>query len=329
MTESQSTPAVQRPPATIRMRGVLWLYFLITVGSFALIFFLVSTVETPLLRLMAALFMVGGLSICALVVTGARPDSFVGKRPRLFQLGMGFIIGLALWLPIWWLIIVPYTTLNTMIGALPLSTISSGADRLALIIQFGIVVPLLHSFLFLGIIYRAAVGWKQLTGVVIVGALYGLFSLFSTEFGFSGVVAYFVIGFVAALAVYFTQSLWVGSMVLVGFSLVRPLIGDAQLGARLQNFLFPTDMSADAALFGGRFLLVVLIGTFIAFLCLQALRLSVEKTSESAPLPATKPGRLWWIPLLLTLILVIVVGWGEIGLRMGNPPPADGSSIMP
>ncbi|MBX3081170.1 MAG: hypothetical protein KF716_06010 [Anaerolineae bacterium] len=324
MTDSQVPSAPQPPVPQFRMRGALWLYFLITVASFALILLLVTNVETPLLRMLAALFMVGGFSICAMIITGTRPEQFIGRRPRLFQLGLGLIIGVALWLPAWWLIIVPYTTLNTLIGALPLSGLTSSADRIALLIQFGIVVPLLHSFLFLGIIYRAAVGWKQLTGVLIVATLYGLFSLFSAEFGFSGIVAYFVIGFVAALSVYFTQSMWVGAMVLVGFSIVRPLIGQAELGAKLQTFLFPVELTPDAALFGGRFLLLVLIGTFIAFLCLQGLRLSVEKDAEPVPFPASKPGRWWWIPLLLVLILVIIIGWGEIGLRLGTPSFSNG-----
>jgi membrane protease YdiL (CAAX protease family) len=305
---------------------------LITLASAILFFFLVGTVETPLLRMLAAFFLVGGFSICALIITGTRPAQYVGaSRPRLFQLGLGLIIGLALWLPVWWLIIVQHTTLNTLIGALPLTNSASGADRLSLLIQFGIVIPLIHSFLFLGLIYQAAVRWKQLMGVLIVAALYGIFALFSTEFGFSGIVAYFVVGFVAALAVYFTQSLWVGAMVFVGYSIVRPLIGQAELGAKLQNFLFPIDMAPDAALFGGRFMLLVLVGTFIAFICLQALRLSVEKTNEAtlpAPFPAANAGRLWWIPLVLTLVLVVILEYGELAQRLGTLPAPDGSSTI-
>jgi hypothetical protein len=152
-----------------------------------------------------------------------------------------------------------------------------------------------------------------------VGGLFGAFALVSTDYAMSGLLAYFLIGVAASMAMYFTGSLWSAAAVLIGYSLVRPLIERTRAGASLDAFLFPAGVAREVSLFGGRFLLVVIVGAFVAFLCLQVLRLSAERQTAAPAHVSTAPGRHWWLPLLLTLLLVLALGWGEVGLRQRNP----------
>lgn len=324
-------PRPESPIATANgvsfaLRGALWLFFLAFAGI-AVLRFALTALDLGLVLLLGAVFIVGGLLLCVGILTGLRPAEIAGQRPRPVQVGIAVIAGAALWLPTWWLLVVTNSTLNTVIGRFPVPSLAVGLDRAAYVVLFGVMVPLLQSLLFFGLLQRVIVPRAGLGGVLIVAALFGLFALISTEFALSGVVAYFLIGFVASLATFFTRSMWSGAGVLIGFSLVRPLIDRTRAGASLQAFLFPAGVAPDAALFAGRFLLLVIVGIFVAFVCLQVLRLSSESTAAADP-AAGKLGserrRWWWLPLVLTVVVVLVLVWGEIGLRLGLPASSGG-----
>jgi hypothetical protein len=308
------------------LRGALWLYFLAFAGI-AVLRFALTALDLGLVLLLGAVFIIGGLLLCVGILTGVRPAEIAGQRPRLLLLAVAMVAGAALWLPTWWLLVVTNSTLNTVIGRFPVPSIAAGLDRAAYVVLFGVMVPLLYSLLFFGLLQRMIVPRAGLGGVLIVGALFGLFALISTEFALSGVVAYFLIGFVASLAAYFTRSIWCGAGVLIGYSLVRPLIDRTRAGASLQAFLFPAGIAPDAALFAGRFLLLVIVGIFVAFVCLQVLRLSSESiatTEQAAGKLGSERRRWWWLPLVLTGVLVVVLVWGEIGLRLALPVSGGG-----
>lgn len=319
MTETTKTAQLALQPAYLSRRGVLTLFLAVMVATFAL-FLLISGIERTLLRLVGAVFIVGGFGAIAMLLLQMPLQQVVGKRARLIQIVIALVAGAALWLPALWLNLIVNNSLNSVIGGLPLANEFTGASRLAVVIQFGIVIPLLHAFLFLGVIQRGSTWRQSLTGVIIVALLYGIYALLSNDLATSAALPYFLVAFVAALAVYFTDSMWTGAAVLIGYHVVRPLIDQTQLLANLQLFLL-SDMSAgsDSALYGGRFLLLVLIGGFVSFLCLQMLRATVDQPAQDAEPAVKEPGRWWWLPLILLVLLLGVILYSEIRLRLLNP----------
>jgi hypothetical protein len=114
------------------------------------------------------------------------------------------------------------------------------------------------------------------------------------------------VGLVAALATYYTRSMWCGVAVLSGY-------GAAQLLPRrvLTDFLG----SQVTDLFSVRWLLLVVITAFLAFVVVRVLSV-VESDRAKAPTPRAAPTGRWWIPLLISVCLFLFSLYAEYSSRL-------------
>lgn len=309
------------------LRGALWLYVIALIGTALIVIGLQGAIRSlSLLRLIAAFMAVGlPLFIAAFVYRLPIAGSF-GGAPRLLHLLAGLLMGAAAWLPASWLIFVSNYLLDMTVGILPPPpAITEGILPLAAVIQLGIVVPTLHGALFWGYLQRCAAGFGANGAALLTAALYALFALASTEFGYAGVLGALLIGLLAAFTTRYAESAWGGIAVGCGYSLVRPLLENSPLEAQLFTAL-------GTKLFGGTWLLAAGVGAFAAIFLLQMLRAFRAAPPETPS--KVRMGGAWQVPLIIALALCILIGYGEFGLRAQNalrvlPPPDHGSTIVP
>jgi hypothetical protein len=330
-TAAETSPALtsDRFPS---VRAALWIVLLAMLAILGSLLALRPIVDIVLLRVIGALILLG-IAVGYIVVVGLPVIPLLGMRPKSLQLVLAVTAGVALWFPVWWLIVLVNATFNTLIGFLPpILPITTSASPFVVLLQVGLLIPLVQGLIFLGLVRRAL--GDSLLSVVGVAVLLGAFSLVTTEFAYSGIIGYFLVGFVGALVAYLCRSAWVGSFVLVGFGLVRPILEAFGLGRSLFGYLFPAGVAPDEALFGGRWIIVVVSGLFIAFSCTQILRVTSEPRSAESSVPRSSlsaAGRWWQVPLVLIVALCLFIGYSEVVTRSTTPRPRSTapSSLLP
>lgn len=312
-----------RPPM---LRSALWLYLIAFIGTALIVIGLQGAVRSlSFLRLIAAFLAVGLPLFIAAFALRLPIGSTLGRLPRLWHAISAFAIGALAWLPASWLTFAANYALDATIGILPPPpAVTEGVLPLAAVIQLGIVVPTLHGVLFWAYLQRSAAGLGANGAALFAAALYGLFALVSTEFGYAGIAGALLIGLLAAFTARYAESAWAGIAVGCGYSLVRPLLENTPAEAALFGAL-------GAELFGGAWLLTASGGAFAALFLLQMMRAFRATTLE--PLSEARMGKAWYMPLMITLALCLLIGYGEFGLRARNAvniaPPDQGSTIVP
>ncbi|PJF35608.1 MAG: hypothetical protein CUN49_09705 [Candidatus Thermofonsia Clade 1 bacterium] len=308
--------------------SALWLYLIALFGTAVIVIGLQGAIRSVSFLRLIATFLAVGLPLFIAVLAFRLPiGSSFGKRPRLWHVIAALFIGAAAWLPASWLTFVANYALDAAIGILPPPpAVTEGALPLAAIIQLGIVVPTLQGTLFWAYLQRSAAGLGANGAALFAAVLYGLFALTSTEFGYAGIAGALLIGLLAAFATRYGESAWCGIAVGIGYSLVRPLIENTPLEARLF-----TALGTD--LFGGAWLLTAGTGLFVAIVLLQMVRAFRAAPPESPP--RVRLGKAWQVPLIIALALCLLIGYGEFGLRARNSVrslpslPDDGSTSVP
>ncbi len=313
---------------TPTLRSALWLYLVAFFGTALIVIGLQGAIRSlAFLRMVAAFLAVGlPLFIAAFVLRLPIGSSF-GRAPRLWHAIGAFLIGALAWLPASWLTFAANYALDATIGILPPPRpVTEGALPLAAVIQLGIVVPTLHGILFWAYLQRSAAGLGANGAALFAAALYALFALASTEFGYAGIAGALLIGLLAAFTARYAESAWAGIAVGCGYSLVRPLLENTPAEAALFGAL-------GTELFGSAWLLAAGGGAFAALFLLQMMR-AFRAAPPEVP-PKVRMGSAWYVPLIAALALCLLIGYGEFGLRARNAlrsapsPPAQGSTIVP
>ena len=302
-----------RKSAYPSLRSAMWLYCLVVLGTAAIVIPLAYSIDVLVPRLMAALVAVAGFTFVAVLVSRISPSAIFGRPPTSLSLVLSLLIGLAIWVPASWIRFTIYNWLNLAVGVLP-PPLQSTAPPFSILLQAGAIIPLCHGFLFWAYIQRAAEALGRTRGVVLAAALYGIYGLFTAEGALSSVPEMFVVGLLAAFVVYYTDSAWAGILVLSGYGAARILLEDVLFSFLGDQFIYP---------FSIRWLLIVAVTAFIAFILFQAIRLRASPQRETAEVPAA-PKRLWWIPLAISTALFLVGAYGELALRLSarpNTPP--------
>jgi membrane protease YdiL (CAAX protease family) len=293
------------------LRSAMWLYCLVVLGTAAIVIPLAYSIDVLLPRLMAALVAAAGFTFAAVIIGRLSPVALFGQPPLRSSLVLSLLIGLAIWVPASWIRFTIYIWLNSAVGLLP-PPMPSNAPPLSVLFQAAVIIPLCHGFLFWGYIQRAAEGLDRLRAAVLAAALFGLYGLFTAEGALSSVPEMFVVGLLAALAVYYTNSAWPGILVLSGYGAARILLEDTLFTFLGEQFINP---------FSVRWLLIVAVTAFIAFILFQALRLRAAAPRETTEV-RTAPKPLWWIPLAISVVLFLVGAYGELALRLSARPNA-------
>jgi len=291
------------------LRGALWLYLLVFIATAAIFGALSYNVDPLFLRLLASILVTAGFTVAAMFITDARPSTIFGRRPTIRFLILSLLAGLAIWVPATWVRFLVYSVLNEVFGVLP-PPMQTTASPTAILVQAGIIIPLCQTVLFWAYIQRAAEGISKARGALLAAVLYALYGLFTTEAAFSGVPELLLVGLLAAFTVYAMDSAWYGFMVIAGYGMARTLF---------ETTLFTYLGDQFGFLLGIRWLLVVAITGFAAFILFQIIRVSTLDRAEKNPYRAA-PKRLWGIPLFLIIVAFALGTYGEVILRQANAP---------
>ncbi|MCC7446350.1 MAG: hypothetical protein IT324_02990 [Anaerolineae bacterium] len=303
---SAALTGVARYPS---LRGALWLYLLVFIATAAIFGVLSYNIDPLFLRLLAAIFITAGFTIAAMFITDVRPATIFGRRPTIKFLILSLLAGLAIWVPATWVRFLVYSVLNDVFGVLPPPLQTTAAPQ-AIIVQAGIIIPLCQTVLFWAYLQRAAEGISKARGTLLTAVLYALYGLFTTEAAFSGVPELLLVGLLAAFTVYAMDSAWYGFVVIAGYGMARTLF---------ETTLFTYLGDQFGFLLGIRWLLVVAITGFAAFILFQVIRVSALDQTAKNPYRAA-PRRLWGIPLLLIILAFALGTYGEVVLRQANAP---------
>jgi membrane protease YdiL (CAAX protease family) len=332
-TQPPPNPRRQAEPAVAEhdafgyptLRSAAWLFLIVFVLSAVVIVGVQTNIDVRFLRLVSALILAGGGTLLTIFLTNVPFGVVLGRGPRVGGLVIGVSLGVLLWLPVSWLLIVMEGLLTNTIGPLqPPVALQSNISLPALLIQFGLLVPLCVGFLFWGYIQRAARALGDLTGATFAAILFALYGLVTTEFGTIIIPAHVVLGLTAAFAAHYTRSAWVGIAVLVGYNLTRALFENSALQVDLFNALG----SRAEDLLDVRWLFAVLVTAFVAFGLVQILR---ALNPRNPGVPNAYPRRWWWLPVALALVICLFIAYGELNLRYrpAVAPPPDGGSTAP
>ncbi len=324
-TQSETEPSaavtsVERYPS---LRGALWLYLLVFVATAAIFSVLRFNIDPLFLRLVASIFITAGFTVVAMFMTKVQPATIFGRRPSIKFLILSLLAGLAIWVPATWVRFLVNSVLNEGFGVLP-PPMQTTATPQSILFQAGIIIPLCQTLLFWAYLQRAAEGISKARGALLTAVLYALYGLFMTEAAFSGVPELLLVGLLAAFTVYAMDSAWYGFVVIAGYGAARPLF---------ETSLFTYLGDQFGFLLGIRWLLIVVITGFIAFILFQAIRVSALDRTEQNPYRAA-PKRLWGIPLFLIIVVFVVGTYREVVLRQANAPRpvvprASGSTTAP
>ena len=306
-TAASDPVAVVKSPLPSLQSG-LRLYLLVLIGSALLIVRLENGIDVTFLRFIAAIFIFVGFTALALLITRTSPGAIVGGFPGVPALIIGLLAGIALWVPGTWLLLSIRQVLTNGIGVLPppitTSSVGSSGSKALLFVA---IIPICEGLLFFGFLLAAARGIGNRRAILLIGLLFGIFGLFSDQFGMSAIPAYFLLGIVGASLTLWSQSIVPGILVLSGFNAAEPLIRD---------ILFKTLLAGHVGeLFGFPWLIAVALFGFLAFALTRIAR--TVKRQLPLPIPAV-PGRLWWLPLLVVLVLTGTLIYGEVSARAIN-----------
>lgn len=319
-----STPLIPAPTLTVTLR----LYLLVVLGTLAITFGLSTAVpDIAFLRLVTAVFVVGGLLILTVLLTGNQPRTVFGFSPRLMFLVTGFLAGIALYLPATWLLLLSGQLLGGIFGNLPQLTgarpFTSFGGQFAI---YGVLIPFCQGMLFFGFLQNAARALGAWRGAFLTALLYGLYTYFGAAFqlgnGLAALPNGLLIGTVAALLTARSGSPLVGALVLSG----------SNLGGAIYPASFVQSLVATGDILSLQWLASVLVTGFITLLLVQFSSIFGRPHERFARQP---PPSFWWSPLVVIAVLVVLLVYGEIGTRRLNPargvapPPNSGSTIAP
>jgi membrane protease YdiL (CAAX protease family) len=297
------------------LRGALWLYLAVLVST-ALIISLAFNIDVGFLNLMAVLLACFGLTIGALFITNVRPSTLFGQRPARRSLIISLLAGLAVWVPASWLQVSIWHYVNVAIGPLR-PPLPSTAAPWAILLQVVLIIPLCEGLLFWAYLQRAAEGLGRARGALLAALLYAAYgTILSAGVGVSAFPALLIVGLAAAFATCFTGSAWCGIAVLVGYGAGSPLLESA-----LFDYLGPQYVME----FSFRWLLVVVVTAFITFILIQALRV-IGPGGAAIDTRRERPKALWLVPLVISILFLLFIAYGEYVLRVSQRALSGGST---
>ncbi len=316
----------EQKPAPLQLptlQTALRLYLLVVLGTLAISILLTPVVpDVPFQRLLTAMFVIAGLMILTVILTGANLRAVFGFPPRIMFLATGFLAGVAIFLPATWLLFLSSQILGGLFGNLPFPStaqpLTSFQGKFAI---YGILIPLCQGLFFFGFIQTAARALGEWRGVIYTAILFGLYGFFSAGFGFAATLSYLLVGLVAGALTLRSGSPFVGALVISGFS--------------LGELVYPADFIRSLAATGDvlslQWLTSIFVAGFVTFLLIQLSRVFGVRRGTLIPKP---PSPLWWSPLLLILLLSVALVASEINTRRQNqviskPPPSTGSTLPP
>lgn len=314
------------------LRGALWMLFAAMLISILVVIGLQENIEVLVLRLIAA--SIAALGVIGLTLFNRIPiGSIVGVRSGVVGVIMGVLIGAAMWIPINWTLLIVELVLSAVIGSLtPPAPLATSATRVGAVFQLGVIIPLAQGLLLFGLIQHSAQttrGFTRWGAVLFTAFCFAILSLVTTEYGLAAILPFFLLGVAAGALTLWTGSIWPGAAVIGGYQLVRALTEDSAFQLQFLGFVVGnSDQSINSVLFGARYLLLVFVGSFIAFVLLQIAR-AVLRRSGAIPMVQQQPvRRLTFIPAVLIGLLLLAVGYGELQLRvLGTGYIPSGSQI--
>ena len=294
--------------------AALWAVPLVAIGLFAAQTALANS-DRLTLRYLLNTGVIAGAALLVMIVTRRSARALLGPAPEPVSLALAGAAALCLWAPAWWLMDALNYALDRHVGLLTLPEPITGLpDRLLgvtlntasyeLGIAFAVVVlPWAAAWLLWGLYQpeldtfigrRRAAIFAGLTG----GAFFALTAVQNVApalpWGTASVPGYIVIGLVAAWAVYLTGSPWAGFTAFGTFAYA--------------SFAWRDDLFRQ---FAGKdywdpaWLTVLLLGTFGAVICLQAIRYRVDRLPE--PDRLRKQPAVMWLAVIILLTGVIVL----------------------
>jgi hypothetical protein len=299
----------------------MWLYLLVWIGTSTLTISLARNIDVVFLRLIATLFVTAGFTFGAVYYNKVNLTAIYGRAPTVLGLILSLLMGTAVWIPASWIMLIVYTALESWLGVLP--PLLTQADVSQLIVQIVVFVPMTQGILFWAYIQRAAEGIGRVRGAVLAAILFAFYGLITADLGFSSVVGFLPLGLLAAFSVYLTGSAWCGTAVLSGYGIASLFQGN------FFDFIGPDQFGQP---FSPRWILIVVITAFIAFILLQVLRATTK--AEIDPHYA-RPRRFWWLPLAISVAFFLFSSAGEIALRDASrraqqrPAPTSPGSTSP
>jgi hypothetical protein len=297
-------PAAKPAPSYPSLRSAMWLYCLVLLGTTLIVIPLAFHIDVVFLRMVSTLFATLGFTIIAIYLTHTRPGLILGPLPAPITLLISLLAGLAIWLPAVWIMFAVYTWLDNAVGLLPAPMLTT-ATLFAVLLQAAIIVPLAQGLLFWGYIQRAGERLGKAHGAVLAATLFALYGLVTSELGLGSIPGLLLVGLLAAFITYYTGSAWCGIAVLAGYGIAWPLLQKPfvdYLGPQLGN---PLSI---------RWLLGVAISGFVAFILFQAIRVRAGEKPQPAG-SARAPKGLWWLPLAISIALVVLGAYSELALR--------------
>jgi hypothetical protein len=273
------------------------------------------------LRLLATIFITAGFTFGAVYFNKVSLAAIYGRSPTVISLILSLLMGAAIWVFSSWVMLIVYIGLESWIGELP--PLLTQADVSQLFTQIVVFVPVTQGFMFWAYVQRAAEGIGRARGAVLTAFLFAFYALITADLGLSSVVGLLPLGLLAAFSVYVTGSAWCGTLVLSGYGIASLFQGN------LFNFVGPDQFGMP---FSPRWILIVVITAFIAFILLQVLRATTKGETD---LFRARPRPLWWLPFALSVALFLLSGVGEIALRDASrraqqrPAPTSPGSTSP
>lgn len=291
----------------------MWLYLLVLIGTVVVIVVPAQTIDGVFLALIAAIFVTAGFTIIMMFVTHVRLMAILGEPPKIIQLVISLLIGIAVWFPSAWVSLALYSWLNSAVGPVPLPF--TAVSPTSLLIQNTLIVPLAQGLLFWAYIQRAAEGLhRPVWGVVLTAALFAGYGLFTSDLATSAMPGLLLVGLCAAFVVYLTRSAWCGIAVMMTYGLVWTLneVPTSFMQTMLASYFGGATQASDP--FSVRWLLLVIVGGFIGFILLQILRVIAASPDKPAGLRSA-PKPLWWLPMALSILILVAGVYSEILLR--------------
>ena len=290
------------------LRSAMWLYCLVLIGSI-IVSTLQYNIDVVFLQLVVSVFITAGFTAVLMFASRVRPAAIFGERPTARQVIISLLIGLSLWVPPTLIMLTIYAWLNSAVG--PRTPPIPNDTFAALLIQNGLIAPLAQGLLFWAFIQRAAEGLNRVRGALLTAVLYAAYGLFTHYYAASSIPGLLIVGLLAAFVVYATRSAWCGiavtAMYGVLWSMPASLVADFIAG-------YFGDQSQATNPFSLRWLLLVAVTGFVAFILFQVLRVTATGRSKRTP-PHSTPKRLWWIPLVISALLLVVGVYGEVVAR--------------
>ncbi len=298
-----------------RTNAALWAVSLVAIGLFAAQTALADNDRLTLRYLLNA-GVIAGAALLVMIITRRGVRAVHGPAPEPISLVLAGAAALCLWAPAWWLMDALNYVLDRHVGLLNLPEPITGLqDRLLgvtlhsasyeLGIAFAVVLlPLAAAWLLWGLVQPeldALIGrrWAAIAAGLAGGAFFALTSVQnvapSLPWGTASVPGYVVIGLVAAWVVYLTGSPWAGFTAFATFAYA--------------SFAWRDDLFRQ---FAGKdywdpaWLTVLLLGTYGAAICLQAIRYRVERPPEPDRL-RKHPAVVWLAAIILLTGVIILI----------------------